>query len=321
MRGLKNALLNALPNSPAFLFTDAGATDYPLYDEVAELIQRRQSPVTIFLAEECEQPNPQFKVYSKIARTGGGQILRMKSENIGEVLESMSITIESDFVSLKAIDSDEAGTSVTTLEVDATIRRLSVSLSGKNAKLSIKDSRNVEVTSNDTFSSPNIQIVNFDVIDNKVAKFDSSTNKYTIEVSAESEFSVRIGALSDLQFDFGFSRQQASSQADTYIRPVIGHENILSIFVSDSSLIKCLVRAFIVPANPSESFDEIEIPLNRKNGFFSSNLLEIPKEMFRIRIFGYDSTGNVIDRVISTGIESVDTSEFSSSFMLVCRHF
>ena len=155
------------------------------------------------------------------------------------------------------------------------------------------------MASNETFSSGNIQIITFDVTD----------NKYLIEASAESAFSIRVGGLSSLNFEFGFSRQEPVSQSETYIRPISGQENVLSIFVSDFSLIKNLQTAKIIPASTLDSFDEFEMELKLNNGFFTTNLFEIPRKMFRIQVFGTDTGGNVIERVISTGIESISTSK------------
>jgi hypothetical protein len=151
----------------------------------------------------------------------------------------------------------------------------------------------------ESFSSENIRIVTFNVTD----------GRYTIEASADSAFSVRIGGISDLRFEFGFSRQAISNQAETYIRPISGNQNVLSIFASDLSLVENLTSVAIVPATTLDIFEGFEAELTLNNGFFSTDFIEIPKEMFRIRVFGYDTTGNVIDRVISTGIESISSSE------------
>lgn len=300
IRGLINAVENALPNSQAFLFSDASAKDYLLFDHVAALIQRKQTSVNFMLTGDCDGPNePGFKVYEKIARVGGGQVFNMQRDNVRDVLVALSVSLESDFVTFRSIDSDEAGTSLTTLELDETIKRVSVSLSGRNAQLSIKNSANNRVVSNETFSSENIQIVTFDVTD----------SKYLIEASAKSAFSLRVGGISSLKFEFGFSRQEPKKQSETYIRPLSGQQNVLSIFVSDFSLIKSLETAKILPASTLDSFDEFEMELKLNNGFFSTNLFEIPKQMFRIQIFGTDNGGNVIERVISTGIESISTSK------------
>lgn len=301
MTGLINALEAGLPNSPAFLFSDASAKDYDLYDQVAALVQRKQSSVNFLLTGDCSDPNsPEFRVYEKISRTSGGQVFKMDRYNVRDVLVAMSVSLEADFVSLTSVDSDEAGSTSTTIVLDDTIKRLSVSLSGRNAQLSIKNSANDSVTSDETFTSDNIQIVTFDVAD----------NSYTIEMSAASAFSLRIGGISNLGFEFGFSRQEVSIQSETYVRPIRGQENVLSIFVSDLSLIDNLTSVSIVPASTFENFEEFEIELKLTNGFFSTELFEIPEKMFRIRVLGRDASGNIIDRVISTGIESISTSEY-----------
>lgn len=301
MQGLINALENALPNSPVFLFSDASAKDYELYDQVAELVQRRQSTVNFFVTGDCGDPSsPMFKVYEKISRISDGHVLKMARENVRDVLVALSVSLEADFVALRSIDSAEAGSTKIDIELDETVRRLSVSLSGRSAELAIRDSKNALVLSEETFSSENIQIVTFDVTD----------SKYTIEVSAQSAFSMRVGGISDLSFDFGFSRQQISSQAETYIRPISGQQNVLSVFVSDLRLVSNLTSAVIFPASDFEVFDEIEVDLKLENGFYSTELITIPKGMFRIRVFGSDAAGNSIDRVISVGIEAISSSEW-----------
>ena len=75
LQGLKNAIESGLQNSPAFLFSDASAKDYALYDELAALIQRKQTNVNFFLTGNCNNINtPEYKVYNKIARTSCGQV-------------------------------------------------------------------------------------------------------------------------------------------------------------------------------------------------------------------------------------------------------
>jgi hypothetical protein len=82
LTGLRGAIDNGLQKSPAFLFSDASATDYDEYDQTAALIQRKQTNVNFFLTGDCGFPNsPQYKVYSKIARISGGQVFRLTSDS------------------------------------------------------------------------------------------------------------------------------------------------------------------------------------------------------------------------------------------------
>lgn len=83
MEGLKNAIERSLQNSPAFLFSDASAKDYPLYDEVAALIQRKQTQVNFFLTGNCGAAgSPEYKVYTKISRTSGGQVFNLDRTSV-----------------------------------------------------------------------------------------------------------------------------------------------------------------------------------------------------------------------------------------------
>ena len=81
-----------MPNSQAFLFSDASAKDYELFDHVAALIQRKQANVNFMLTGDCGGPNePGFKVYEKIARVGGGQVFNMNRDNIRDVLVARTL--------------------------------------------------------------------------------------------------------------------------------------------------------------------------------------------------------------------------------------
>jgi hypothetical protein len=85
LEGLRNAIERGLEKSPAFLFSDASAKDYILYDEVAALIQRKQTSVNFFLTGNCGVGGlntPEYKVYSKIARTSGGQVFRLDRTSV-----------------------------------------------------------------------------------------------------------------------------------------------------------------------------------------------------------------------------------------------
>lgn len=305
LTGLRNAIDSGLSNSPAFLFSDASAKDYELYDEVAALIQRKQTNVNFFLTGDCDsRTTPQYKVYSKIARTSGGQVFNLDRTSVREVLVATSVSLESDFVNLQSVEFDVGGKSETLVELDESIRRISVILSGSDAQLSVEGpSGDVIATaksSPEVFSSANIKIITFDV----------SSMKYTIKANASSEYSLRIGGISDLKFEFGFSRKMPGSISDTHVRPTIGSPSILSVYISDKSLVKNLVHATIVPATSLEPFDDFQVTLKRNNnGFYLSDPFEVPTQMFRIQIHGSDSKDNKIDRVISTGITASSGSK------------
>ena len=215
-----------------------------------------------------------------------------------------SVSLETDFVTLQSIESESAGTSVVIVTVDSTLTRISVSLSGTGANLIVKDSSGSSVVTSkanrELFSSDSIQIFTFDV----------ASSAYTVEASATSEYTLRIGGISALKFDFGFSRKHPSSITDTYFRPLAGEKTILSVFVSDLEQIKNLKHVVIVPIVVSGGFKEFEVTLKRADkSFYSTEPFDAPEAMFRVKVVGVDPKDNVIDRLISTGIESTTGSE------------
>lgn len=297
IEGLKNALEDALPYSIGFLVSDASAKDYELFDIVNGLVQTKQAQINFLSTGDCGQRNqPEFKVFTKIARISDGQLFDMHSATIGDILNAKRVAMEAGFVSLKSFDSDVAGSISTTVQPDTSFTKLSVSFTGDNAELVVKDSNDSVITSDESFSSNNIKILSFSAED----------TLYTVEARATSEFSLRIGGISELVFKFGFSLEKVSSLDDTFMQPLVGFANILSIFVPNPTMLKCLVHASFAPSDGSP---EIEIPLKRlAKDFFTSDFLDIPTELMRIKIRGFDLHGNLIERIISTGIESTKGS-------------
>lgn len=297
LKGLYNALEHALPNSLAYVFSDASAKDFDLYEIVVSLIQKKQTKVSFLLTGSCDgKLSPGFDVYNKISRASEGQVFDMKRGSVKDVLLTISEAMDSKFESLKSLDFDKAGESSTSLKIDQSFSKFSVSMSGTNCKLTVKDHFNTEIKSSKSFSSANIKFMTFDVND----------TSYKIEAYSESAYSIRVGGISNLKFTFGFSTFEPKMQAETAVQPLIGFPNVLSVFISEPELVKCIVKATIVPA----SLPRFDIPLKRvKKNFFSTKHFEIPKQMFKIEIFGYDSKGNPFERIISTGIESISGSK------------
>lgn len=298
LEGLRNALELPLLNSLGFLVSDASAKDYNLFDIVASLLQETQAQINFLLSGNCgHMTRPEFQVFGKIARVSDGQVFDMSSATIDDILQARRVTMEAGFGALRSFDSDVAEEVFTTIEPDSTTTKLSVSLSGEGARLVVRDSNGTIVTSDESFSSSTIKILSFDVQD----------KLYTIEAVATSAFSLRIGGLSELSFRFGFSWEEVSSLNETSIQPVEGHQNILSIFVSNPSMLKRLTHANFVPSDGST---ELKVPVRKvREDLFVSDFLDIPTEMMRIQIQGQDLNDNLIERMISTriGVSACET--------------
>jgi von Willebrand factor A domain-containing protein 7 len=297
--GLKIALEFALPNSLAYVFSDATAKDYAFYDEVVESIQRKQVQVNFLLTGDCDdQQGPGYKVYQKISRVSNGQVYDMKKHDVKDVLLAIKHTVSHNYAALKSVDIEKAGTTHTDLSVDKSISEISVSISGKNPTLSIKSPTNITITSNDELTLPNLKLINIK---------DPNDGIWKIEAGAESSHSLRLGAISDLQFEFGFSLNDATKKAETSFQPLSGQKNILTIFVSDPSLIEKLsnITIIMVSLDQIDHLQSFSVPLKKiQDDIYATESFEAPRQMFKIQLNGIDVHGNPIERLISTGLIS-----------------
>lgn len=293
----------ALPNSLAFVFTDASARDFHLYEAILPTIQKKQVKVSFLITGSCNNTDghneSMYQVYHKLAAASEGQVFELSPDIVKEVLISISQALDPKFESLSSVSYDSAGATSTKIQVDQGFSTVSVNVAGENATLSVRDENNETISSKTSFSSPNI----------KFMTFEAKNPSYTIDASAQSGYTIHVGGMSDLKFKFGFSRDIPSDQSGTAVQPLVGFENVLSIFISDPKLVKCLTRATLIPASTTDSFEDIELKLKKiKNDFFATNSTSIPTKMFKIGINGYDKKGNVINRLISRGIESTEGS-------------
>lgn len=297
LNGLRIALEFALPNSLAYVFSDATAKDYGFYEDVSKLIQKKQVSVSFLLTGDCNSQNSYgYQVYHKLSRISNGQVYDMNKNDVKDVLIAIKHSVSHNYAALKSLDVSSSGTSQTDLNVDKSISELSVRISGRNPTLSITNPSNETVSSGDELSLQNLKLVNIK---------DPKGGVWRIKAGADSAHSLRLSALSELKFDFGFSAQEVTKSSETSYLPLADSKNVLSIFTSDPSLIDNLanVTIILVPSNPSESAIKFSIPLKRVNNhIYTTKPFEVPRQMFKIQLHGTDAAGNAIERLISTGL-------------------
>lgn len=166
LKGLKAALESALQNSIAYLFSDASANDYQIYDEVVGIIQKKQIKVNFLLTGDCHnKTSPKFLVYEKLSLASGGQVFDMTRKNVKEVFVKISSALDTKFHQLKSIDFETGGNNKVAVNVDESISRLSISLSGQNASMKVTDRKDNPIETEDSFVSEHIKFSSFDVAD------------------------------------------------------------------------------------------------------------------------------------------------------------
>jgi hypothetical protein len=303
--GLKIALELALPNSLAYVFSDATAKDFRHYNEALDLLQKKQITVNFLLTGDCNNPKSnEYQVYHHLSRASNGQVYDMSKSNVKDVLLAIRHTVNHNYAALKSVDSETAGLTQTKLNVDKSISELSVSVSGKNPSLTIKDPRNETVKSVDELALKNLKLVKIK---------DPLGGEWNVEASADSSHSIRLGAISEIKFRFGFSVNEPKKITETSFQPLRGAKNIISIFVDDQHLIHNLtdVTISLLSSNKEEDLGvKFKIPIRAVNEkLFISKAFDVPRQMFNIHLNGFDANGNTIERLISTGIQSKEGSE------------
>lgn len=301
LSGIKLALKYALPNSIAFVFSDASARDPRYYNDVLTLVQKTQTTINFLLTGDCKQREKEnFLVYERIAKSSNGQVFDMQKNDIKDVLMAIRHSINEKYSDLKAVDEDEAGTKHIEVKVDKSLKELSVSLSGKNPEITVTDPKNETKEGSEQFELDNLKILKFK---------DPIAGKWNVETKAESSHSVRFSGKSDVVFQFGFGTNVPVIWTETTYQPLIHHKNILSVFVSDPSLVKILSSVTIILYKDKLGDQALKFNLALRkvsDGLYITELFDVPKQLFKIQINGIDNDDNEIERLLSTAIQAVN---------------
>lgn len=300
IQGLINALEASLPNSVAYVFTDASAKDFDKKDIAIDLVQKKQITVNFLVTGHCGHINlPEFKVYEEISRASGGQVFNMKSNEIKEVLEQITEILNLDLVSIDSFDYGAGEESISPITVDSTYKNISVIITGVNPKMLIKNEDDEIVDFTIEFENSNMKYVTFKAED----------LKYFIAAFAGSEYSIRVVGNSDLKMAFGFSLEKPNGRSETLTQPFDNIENYLSIFVSNPELIRCMTNVYLRPVREGD-FEEIDLGFTKRGNYsYITKPIIIPNHLFYIVIHGYDIKGNHIERIFKIGIEPIKEIE------------
>jgi hypothetical protein len=91
MSGLYLALLNSLPNSDVYYFTDAAAKDAHLVFSVISIALQRKCRIYLFISGHCgsrrRRSLAEREVYEKLASATGGQLIEYSKSNIDEAIK------------------------------------------------------------------------------------------------------------------------------------------------------------------------------------------------------------------------------------------
>ncbi|CAB3221600.1 unnamed protein product [Arctia plantaginis] len=87
LTGLKLALQNSLPYSLVFVFTDASAADYTMFEEIKRLAVKKSVRIYFVLTGECRSVyDDDYQVYYKLATATHGRVFREHKGNIKDIM-------------------------------------------------------------------------------------------------------------------------------------------------------------------------------------------------------------------------------------------
>lgn len=255
-----------------------------------------------------EQHTKGYTVYKDLASHSNSQIFHIESAGIEKVLLALRYTMKNSYVPFRQIESAPA-ISFMPFSVDFTIYNIGIRLSGKGAKMTIKNPLNQTVTGDATILDE-LQIVNFE---------NPMTGTWTVEAESSSEYTIQIGTNSNLNIEYGFSSGVPQNHAKTSVQPKKGDKNILTFFVSDPSKIRNLSYANLLLENTSKLTrtrrdikveKKIQLTLRKISDYvYATEPFHVPVEIFKVQINGIDLHGNEIQRIVSSAVESIEPSK------------
>lgn len=96
MTGLYLAILNSLPNSDVYYFTDAGVKDAHLIFSVISIALQRECRIYLFISGNCgsrrRRSLTEREVYDKLASATGGQRIEYSTSDINEIIKLLRPT-------------------------------------------------------------------------------------------------------------------------------------------------------------------------------------------------------------------------------------
>ncbi|XP_063796284.1 hemicentin-1 isoform X2 [Pseudophryne corroboree] len=301
---IKIALEISLPGSFIYVFTDARSKDYHLANDVLQLIQQKQSQVVFVLTGDCDdRSHVGYKIYEEIASTSSGQVFHLDKKQVNEVLKWVEEAVQASKVNLVSTD-HLSGTSYTwEIPFDPSLKEVTVSLSGPSPDITLHDPLGRQMKL-ETGLNELLNIFNSAKVLNVK---EPVAGMWKIKTSSNGRHSVRITGVSTIDFRAGFSNKPTLDFSTTSSRPIQGIPTYvllnttglqhparidrLELLSTSGRVLETLPIKYYPDRIPYEIWNVTEfIP---------------PKEVFFLRITGYDKNDYLFQRASSVSFSNV----------------
>ncbi|XP_043939193.1 von Willebrand factor A domain-containing protein 7-like [Protopterus annectens] len=232
MCGLEKALLESLPRSKIYIFTDAGAKDAHLLDQNKILIEATKSEVHALLTGYCTLRSTQdvqqtkheqqhmrkerattSNIYEELAEFSGGYYVMTSKAGLKDVLGIMELSLNSAPVTITKMEEKR---STLSFPVDNTLVDVSVSVKSVSSGFTctIEDSSGKTVKTNTVINTATQQVFKISPVE--------ALGLWTLTISKEATYEIEVGGKSLLDFSYKIMEEQNGYTLPIQGRPVQG---------------------------------------------------------------------------------------------------
>ncbi|XP_050551727.1 hemicentin-2-like isoform X1 [Spodoptera frugiperda] len=301
MAGINLALRSSMPHSFLYVFTDASANDYALYDQVTSLAHKMQSQIVFLLTGDCgDRSTPEYQVYHKVAEATSGQVFNMGKNELKDILKYIEESITG--IGSKIVDTKfEPGYGKNlTYTVDSHTGDILVAITGDEPKIG-----NAIGPSG---SRPYTEHIVSKKKEMAVAKVTGAMpGEHVVPVGSKSETHAVVRVKSSIDFQLGFSVSPPKSSKDIVTRPAPKGNVHMGVKVLGTGVKLETVK---ILGMKGEVIEELKLELvDEKTQFYRTPSFSPPSTMFSVTINGYDiNTKSPVTRKSPTPISRQDLS-------------
>ncbi|KAG5843591.1 hypothetical protein ANANG_G00152520 [Anguilla anguilla] len=209
LSGLQLALTGAPPSSEVFVFTDAPAKDFDLKSTIIALIESTKSVVTFLLTNALSarrrrntgvvnRMSPQGnELYQELADASGGQAIVVTKGNLPQVTDIIVDSSTSALVTVLQVVRDPGRPDNFTFAVDASMRNLTIYLTGNSLTFNLNSPSGVSQTS----SASDGPLGTIKVVGNLYTiRVDTQAGLWEISVTSTESYTLKVTGQSSIDF-------------------------------------------------------------------------------------------------------------------------
>ncbi|XP_066275377.1 von Willebrand factor A domain-containing protein 7-like [Branchiostoma lanceolatum] len=324
LSAIRLALVESLPASTVFVFTDAPAKDAELRDTVVSLANQKNIKITFLISGTITRrrrsvPRSKREVgnrdtYIYIAQATGGQVLEIAKDEVFQTTRLVDLVVTSAEVNLLTMQSVQSSVRAHTIPVDSSMSDLVVQVTAVGATLEVFN------PAGDQLEIGPDGPVTIEIQLNKVLVVrirDVTAGEWRISVTSSATYDLRVSAQSTVDFVYSFVKMVTDTDhfgvKEIEGRPVAGEEATIRVNLigSDPTQVSD-VTALSLVALDGRVLQTLTLQENEPLTEYFATSSALPTVPFRCRLEGKDSGSSTFQRLITSVVET-STSQLQGS--------